>query len=106
VTAELPLPRFEKYPDEKPLLGFTFRVAKGVTIVSAAPITLEAQDKVPDTDDADVPVSGQSFAGSRVEAFFGPGGVEGEEYIAKIKANLSDGQQPLEQRIVIYIKKV
>jgi hypothetical protein len=111
MTAELPLRRFEKYPDEKPLLGFRFKIRggnTGVTLVSAPPITIKTTNKVPGSADGDVPIGGQSFDADelRVQALFGPGGMPGEEYLVTIKGNRSDGQQPLEQRIILYIKKV
>jgi hypothetical protein len=107
MTAEVPLEIFPKYADEKVLLGFTFRrdVARGVSVSSIASIAITKMGDVLNTADGDITVSGLSFAGQRVQAYFS-GGVAGERYLVKVKANMSDGQAPLEIHIYLYIKQV
>lgn len=106
MTAELPLERTWKYPDEKFLVGFNFRrdVAKGISVASIVSIVPVATHLVGGTADGDIVISGLSSpAGStRVQAF-ASGGLAGEIYILKCKANMSDGQAPLEIHIELYI---
>lgn len=107
MTAELPLGQSEKYPSEKLLLTFDFTpdVPRSVSVASVVGSIVVTVQSGAGASAGDITVSGVAFSGKKVRAFF-EGGVAGATYKLSCKANMSDGQAPLEIHGLLYIKTV